>query len=123
MDTNNRIIRIIAVTDLVLILPASLFLIAVIARHIAPLAYPAQQIVIWYATRFWTLWVLMITLPLVALLIGCVTLLMHGGGEERQTIRQRLAAIHKSVPLLIIAITTLAAATILVIVALHMMMN
>lgn len=123
MDIKNRMIRIIAVTDLMLILPASLFLLAVTARHIGPLAYPAQQIVIWYATRFWTLWVLMITLPLTALLIGCVTLLMNGRAKERQTIRQRLAAIRKSVPLLIIAVSIFAAGAILAIVALHMLLN
>ncbi|MDE2236127.1 MAG: hypothetical protein KGK44_11375 [Gammaproteobacteria bacterium] len=125
MHTNYRIIPIIAIIELVLILPAGLFLIAVLVRHTGPLAYPAQQIVIWYATRFWTLWVLMITLPLVALLFGGVTLFMCLNAQtvEQQSARQQFAAILKSVPLLVIAISTLAAGIILVIVALHVLAN
>ena len=125
MDTNNRFIRFIAAVELILIFPASLFLIAVVARHFEPLGNPARQIALWYAYRFWTLWVFMLTMPLAALLIGCVTLLRNqsGGIEERQTIKQRFMAIRKSVPKLVIAVSTLAAGTILVIVAVHMAAN
>ncbi len=123
MDTHNRLIRLIAIMELVLIFPAALFLIAVVARHIDPIGTPARQIALWYATRFWTLWVFMITLPLAALLIGCVTLLMNDGSEEQQTIRQGLVAIRKSFPKLVIAVSTLAAVIILVIVAMHMAEN
>ena len=123
MDTDNRIIRLTAALELALIFPAALFLIAVVTRHVVPLAYPAQQIVIWYATRFWTLWVFMITLPLAALLIGSVTLLWYGGIKMRMTINQRLVAIRKSMPKLVIAVSTLAALAILVIVAIHMAAN
>lgn len=125
MDTNNRIIRIIAAMELVLIFPATLFLLAVVARHIEIIGPPARQIALWYAYRFWTLWVFMISMPLTALLIGCATLLRNpnGGIRGRQTIRQRLAAICKSFPMLIIAVSTLAAGTILAIVAVHMAAN
>ena len=123
MITHNRIMRVIAALELVLIFPAALFLIAVVARHIELIGPPARQIALWYAYRFWTLWVFMITLPLAALLVGCVTLLMNDGSGERQTIGQRLAAIRKSFPKLIIALSTLAAAVILVIVAVHMAMH
>jgi Na+/phosphate symporter len=123
MNTDNRIIRLIATLELVLIFPAALFLISVVARHIEFIGPPARQIALWYAYRFWTLWVFMISLPLAALLMGCVTLLIKGGSEEQQTIGQRLATIHKSIPELIVALSTLAAAVILVIVAVHMAMN
>ncbi|MGA9853799.1 MAG: hypothetical protein WBR29_00785 [Gammaproteobacteria bacterium] len=123
MVTSNRTIRLIAVVELVLIFPAALFLIAVVARHIELIATPARQIALWYAYRFWTLCVFMITLPLAALLTGCVTLLMNGGSGERQTLRQRFMAIRESLSKLVIVLSTLAAAVILVIVAVHMAMN
>ncbi len=74
MDTNRRII---AATELVLIFPAALFMSAVIMRHLQPLQYEpertAQQIVMWYSVRYWTLWVLLIGFPLAVMLIGCAT--------------------------------------------------
>ena len=125
MDTNNRFIRFIAAVELILIFPASLFLIAVVVRHFEPFGNSARQIALWYAYRFWTLWVFMLTLPLAALLIGCVTLLRNQSGEieKRQTIWQRFVAIRISIPKLVIAVSTLAAGTILVIVAVHMTAN
>lgn len=60
--------------QLVLILPAAFFLVAVVARSLQPLESGAQQIVTWYADRIWTLWVLLIGLPLTAFAIGCVAL-------------------------------------------------
>ena len=125
MHTNYRLIPIIAFIELVLILPAGLFLIAVLVRHTGPLAYPAQQIVIWYATRFWTLWVLMFALPLVALLMGGGTLLwkLNAQAGEQQTTSRQFAAVRKSMPQLIIALSTLAAVTILAVVAVHVLAN
>ena len=126
MDANKRII---AATELVLIFPASLFLTAVVARHLQPLQYEpahiAQQIVTWYSVRYWTLWVLLIGLPFAALLTGGVTLLRNsnGGTEERQAARQSSAAIHAHLPTRIIAAATLAAGLILAVVALHMLAN
>jgi hypothetical protein len=98
-------------------------LICVVARHVEFIGPPAREIALWYAYRFWTLWIFMISLPIAALLIGCVTLLVKGGSEEQQTIGQRLAGIPKSMPKLVIALSTLAAVVILVIVAVHMAMN
>ena len=48
-------------------------------RQLSPLqyepAYTAQRIVMWYAGRMWTLWMLLITLPLAVLVTGCLTFL------------------------------------------------
>ena len=55
--------RISAFLQLVLILPAALFMAALVVRNLGPLRYEpahtAQQIVMWYAGRLWTLWVLL----------------------------------------------------------------
>ena len=126
MDADKRII---AATELVLIFPAALFLTAVVARHLQSLQYEpartAQQIVTWYSVRYWTLWVLLISLPFAALLTGCVTLLRNsnGGTEERQAGRQPSAAIRTHLTTRIIAAATLAAGLILAVVALHMLAN
>ena len=126
MGTNKSII---AATELVLIFPAALFLTAVVARHLQPLQYEpahtAQQIVTWYSVRYWTLWVLLISLPFAALLTGCVTLLSNsnGGNEGQQAGRQRSAAIRTQLSTRVIAAETLAAGLILAVVALHMLAN
>ncbi len=120
MNTNNRILRLIAALEVILIFPAALFLIAVVARHIELIGTPAREIALWYAYRFWTLWVFMITLPLVALLVGSVTLLMNGMREERQL---RWASFVSPTYVLIIAVSTLATVAILVVVAVHMAAN
>ena len=122
METPKRIV---AATELVLIFPASLFLAAVVARHLGPVANPAQQVVTWYSDRMWTLWVLLIALPLAALLTGCVTLLPNwngasGGGGTAKQVR---LAIHAQSLTQIIAAATLGAGLILTVVALHMLAN
>jgi hypothetical protein len=122
VNTNKRII---AVTELVLIFPAALFLAAVVARYLQPLQYAAQQIVTWYAGRQWTLWVLLIGLPFAALFTGCVTLLWNanGGPKESQSAKQSSTPIYAQLPTRIIAAATLAAGLILAVVALHMLAN
>ena len=61
--------RVIAVTELVLIFPAVLFMTALVLRNLQPLQYEparsAQQLVMWYAGRMWTLWFLLLGLPLI----------------------------------------------------------
>jgi hypothetical protein len=62
-------------------------LTVVVTRHLQPLQYEpahtAQQIVMWYSVRHWTLWVLLIGLPFAALLTGYGTLLRnwHRGAD------------------------------------------
>src|SRR5579872_3385276 len=71
--------RMIAAVELALISPAALFMIALTLRHLQPLQYEpahsAQQLVMWYAVRMWTLWVLLFGLPFIALIVGCSELM------------------------------------------------
>jgi hypothetical protein len=98
----------IATMELVLIFPAALFLTAVAAPSLISQPAPtAQRLVMWYAERMWTLWVLLLALPLAALVIGCATLLR---------LRPDLGT-------LFVAVTTLAAGGVVTIVILHMLAN
>src|ERR1035441_9236505 len=100
-------LRLVATTQLLLILPAVLFMGSLIARNVSPLqnepAHTAQQIVMWYAGRMWTLWVLLVTFPLAA--------------------KPMLASIHVNRGMLIVAVLTVTAGAILTIVVLHMLAN
>ena len=116
----------IAATELVLIFPAVLFMIALFVRNLQPQQYEpahtAQQIVNWYALRPRTgLWGLLIALPLAVLVTGCATLWRRWSNESElrdaawrtiETLRIHLATV-------LIAGATLAAGSILAIVALH----
>jgi hypothetical protein len=121
--------RVIATIQLVLIFPAALFMTALVLRSLQPLQYEpahsAQQLIMWYAGRMWTLWVLLLALPLAVLATGCATLLGSWNRDTAlmQTVRQSLAEIRAHVATLFVAATTLAAAGILAIVVLHMLAN
>ena len=130
MGTSPGVIRrAIAVAELLLIAPSALFMTALLVRNLQPQqhepAHSAQRIVMWYAARSWTLWVLLMFLPLTVLVIGCATLLhsWHDDGELRHAARQTLAAIRAHLPTLIVAAATVAAAGILAIVVGHMLMD
>jgi len=116
----NTVRRAIATTELLLILPAALFMTALVVRTLQPLqnepARTAERIVAWYAERQWTLWILLIALPLAVLVTGCATLI---GKDTRQT----LAAIRAQPAMLLAAAVTLTAGVFLVIVVLHMLAN
>ena len=118
--------RLIAVTELALILPAALFMIALILRSLLPrqykLAHTAEQLVMWYAARMWTLWVLLLALPLAALVTGCATL-RHTWKWDVESTRQSLTVIRTHLATLVVVATTLTAAAILAIVVLHMLAN
>jgi Carboxypeptidase regulatory-like domain len=68
--------RLVAASQLVLISPAALFMGSLIVRNVSLLqdesAHTAQQIVMWYSGRMWTLWALLIALPLSVLVTGCI---------------------------------------------------
>jgi hypothetical protein len=119
--------RIIAAMQLVLIVPAALFMTAVlVGTGDAPkydLARVAQRIVIWYSGRMWTLWLLLLALPCAVLIAGCATLLAawNHDNEVPHSARQSLAAIQAPLATLGVAGTTLASAAILGIVVLHML--
>jgi hypothetical protein len=122
--------RVVAAMQLALIFPAALFMTAVlVGAGDAPqydLARIAQRVVIWYSGRMWTLWLLLLALPLAVLVIGCATLLRSWNRdlEPPHTTRQSLATLVPA-PLatLFVAGTTLTSAGILTIVVLHMLAN
>lgn len=121
--------RIIAAIHLVLLFPAALFMTALVLRSLQPLQYEpahsAQQLVMWYAGRIWTLWVLLLALPLAVLVTGCATLLRSWNRDSAlpHTVRQSLAEVRAHVATLFVAVATLAAGGILAIVVLHMLAN
>jgi hypothetical protein len=109
--------------------PAILFMGALVVRQLSPLqhepAHTAHRIVMWYAGRMWTLWALLISLPLAVLVTGCVTLLRSWSNVPELPYRaqQVLAAIYADRPMLCIAMMTLTAGVVLAIVAMHMAAN
>jgi hypothetical protein len=121
--------RAIAATQALLIFPAILFLGALILRLLSPLqhepAYTAQRIVMWYAGRIWTLWVLLIMLPLAVFIAGCLVFL-RSRSEDRELPRgaqKGSAAIHADSGMLFVGALTLTAGVVLAIVAMHMLAN
>ncbi len=120
--------RAIAVTELLLIFPAALFMTALFVRNLQPLQYQpahtAERIVTWYAVRPRIgLWGLLIALPLAVLVTGCGTLLRNWSDEVelRQATRQTLAAISAHLATVLVAGATLTAGCVLAIVAVHML--
>jgi hypothetical protein len=117
--------RTIAVTELLLVSPAALFMTALFVRNWQPLTYEparsAQRIVMWYAARPWTLWVLLRALPFAVLVIGCTALAhdWHDDAGLRETARRTFADVRTHFATVLVALATLAAAGILAIVALH----
>ncbi len=123
MNTTRRAI---AATQALLIFPAILFMGALIVRQLSPLqhepAYTAQRIVMWYAGRMWTLWLLLITLPLAVLVTGCLTFL-RSRRELPRGVQEGFAAIHSDSSMPFVAAMTLTAGIVLAIVAMHMLAN
>ena len=121
--------RIIAGMELVLIFPAALFMTALALRSLQPLQYEpahsAQQLVMWYAGRMWTLWVLLLGLPFTVLVSGCAELLQSWNRDFvlPLTARQSPAMVRAHLATLFIAATTLLAGVILAIVVLHVLAN
>jgi hypothetical protein len=121
--------RAIAATQTLLIFPAILFMCALILRQMSPLqhepAYTSQQIVMWYAGRMWTLWVLLITLPLAVVVTGCLTFLRSWSKDQElsRNVQKWSAAIHGDPVMLFVGVLTLTAGVVLAIVAAHMAAN
>lgn len=121
--------RVIAVMELVLIFPAVLFMTALVLRNLQPLQYEparsAQQLVLWYAGRMWTLWFLLLGLPLIVLVSGCAVLLRSYNRDIvlPLTSPKSLAMVRAHLSSLFIAATTLMAGVILAIVVLHILAN
>lgn len=116
--------RLVAATQLALILPAALFLTAVLVGLGDPpqyeLANVAHRIGGWYTARSWTLPVLLLVLPFATMIGGCATLLYRWRGDDE---RSSLAMIPAPIATLLIAWATLSSAAIIAIVILHMGAN
>lgn len=121
--------RIVAALDLALLLPAALFMAALAVRSLGRVefepAHGAQEFVMWYARRMWTLWVLLLALPFTALLTGCATIFnrWNHDPEFRASASRMLAWVRSDIPAVLIVATTMAAGGILTIVVLHMAAN
>jgi hypothetical protein len=79
----------------------------------------------WYAGRLWTLWALLIALPLTVLVTGCVALLrsLSDLPELPNRVQQGLATIRGDRAMLFVVVMTLTAGIVLAIVAVHMAAN
>jgi hypothetical protein len=115
--------RVTAVLQLVLIFPAALFMAALVARNIGPLQYEpahiAQQIVMWYAGRLWTLWVLLFALPCIVLVSGWMVLRAWNRNTEHHGARRSLASTRPHWQVRLVSVATVASTGILAIVVFH----
>ena len=124
----RTLIRLVAGMQMALIFPAILFLAAVLVGAGDPpqyeLARVAQGIVTWYSARMWTLWLLLLILPLAVLAAGCVTLLgSWNRAVELPIARPSLAMLPAPVATFFVAGTTFTSAGVLAVVVLHMLAN
>jgi hypothetical protein len=116
----------IALVESLLLLPAALFMISLMLRRLpaSGLSMAAQDTVMWYAERPWTLWLLLLTLPFGVFVLGCTTLLQDCGAVgHRVLVEKSLSAFPINRASVFIAALTLVAAIILLIVGLHMLAN
>jgi ABC-type Fe3+ transport system permease subunit len=123
MNANKHYV---ALVEVLLILPAALFMASLVIRELpaSDLNLAAQRTVMWYAERQWTLWLLLVTLPLVVLVVGCTTLLQGWDADRLRTAAHRpLAVISTDGTSIFIAALTFASAIILAIVGLHILAN
>ena len=121
--------RVIAVLGVVLIFPAALFMTALALRNLQSLQFEparsAQHLVMWYAGRMWTLWVLLFGLPFIALVSGCAELVRNWNRDISLSLtsQKSLTMSRAHLASLFVAATTLIAGAILVIVVLHVLAN
>lgn len=116
----------VATMELALVVPALVFFAAIFFRNFFPTDNNgAQQIVGWYVGRHWTLWTLLIGLPLAVLILGSVAMLNSWNNDAnlRQDASRCLAAIRAHLATVVIGSATAAAGIMLGFVALHMILN
>lgn len=117
-----------AAVEMMLILPAALFMAALFMRNVQPPEYQparmAQQIVTWYAGRPRIgLWVLLMALPFTVFVTGCAALFRRWSddGELREAARRTATALRAHFATVMISGATAIAGGILAIVALHVL--
>jgi hypothetical protein len=108
--------------QLILILPATLFLSSVVVRDIPVFYSGAQWVVMLYVGKVWTLWLLLLLLPLLVVVTGCLTLL-RVWKEHHDVATPQLCSppvVHRPATRRVAAMTVLSAG-ILATVVLHML--
>ena len=117
--------RAIALIQLLLVLPAALFLTSVlVAAGHSPqfeLGNVAERIVVWFSARIWTFWLLLLGLPFAVFAAGFATLAHrwnHHAGPNFS-----LSMIPAPLATLLVGGLTLSSAGILAVVVLHMLAN
>ena len=100
----------VALAQAILLLPAAVFMTALALRTIPMFERAAQGVVMLYAGRVWTLWVLLLTLPLCVAAAGFVTVLSNRAAPAAQAARA-------------VAAMTAASLAILAVVVVHMLAN
>jgi hypothetical protein len=120
--------RSIAAIELLLILPATSFMLALFLRNVQPAPYQpaeaARHLVDWFAARpHIGLQLFLISFPFAALLLGAATLLRIWRQDPnlRQLASTTLTTVRSYASFLLIAASTLLAFAILSIVALHLL--
>ncbi len=125
--------RVVAAAQALLLGPAILFMVSLFLRWLARLDL-ARRVVDWYAGRAWTLWLLLVLLPLAALALGCAALLgdkhlldrIYASDAELAWSRNRPQEADRlliSPAVWFIAAETLTAGIILAVVGAHVLMN
>jgi hypothetical protein len=114
-----------AIAEVLLLLPASLFMASLFVQHLEPLppAGAARYLVDWFSSHLVLgLYVFLVALPLTALLLGCATVSLSWRGDEgiRRAALDLLATARRHMANLLIAGATALAGGILAIVAMHM---
>ena len=119
--------RYVAITELVLIFPAVLFMSALFVQNIQPPPFePAQtarRVIEWFSIRpLLGLDVSLIGLPFAVFVVGLMTVLRRWAGDSglREAVREMVRVVRAYMATLLVAGATLTAGSILVIVALHM---
>lgn len=119
MNANKRAV---AIIELLLVAPASLFMIALFLRAVQP-ALRTGLVVDWFSHRLILgLYVFLISMPLAAFVVGCTLIFRswRADVELRIATLKTLATAREHLPSLLIAAATLMAGGILAIVAMHM---
>jgi hypothetical protein len=119
--------RSLAATEILLVLPATLFMTSLFVRNLQPAPFePAQtarRVVEWFVTKpFIGLDLFLIALPLAAFILGGTAVLRSWRADEelRRAASEMLAAARAHLAMLLIAGATLVSGCVLAIVALHM---
>ena len=114
--------RTIAIIELLFVLPAALFMVALFVREVQPLAHTGR-LVEWFSHHLVLgLYVFLIAMPLAAFVVGCATVLRswHSDAEFRRAALEMFTTARAHVASLLIAVATLMAGGILAIVAMHL---